>query len=298
MLKSNCLLAQLRSGSPEAQLFCLSNGRSEPFASSASQEAQLFGLAEGLSLEAMPIALAHSQTASGLGLQQLYWADRTRRLEETHFGARWKQAELPQVGSLDSKAIEVYCPMHCLQDACDANPAFFNLVKQCHSVVEAQRSAALRLCFYLDDVVPGNCRRPDHARSYVAVYWTMLDLPDWMLQSTEGWFYLAFVPKALWRKMPGEQSQLMRILLKFFWPEEGFASFDPGFVITNGASPLIVEAKQVSCWLLDGDAVPKVLCSKTMAAYKPCCKCKTVVARCSPGHIHPGPQASKTGWES
>ena len=35
----------------------------------------------------------------------------------------------------------------------------------------------------LADVMPGNLHRPDKGRKYMALYWTLLDFPSWMLQS-------------------------------------------------------------------------------------------------------------------
>ena len=46
-----------------------------------------------------------------------------------------------------------------------------------------------RLAFYTDSVTPGNVLRPDKGRTFEAVYWTFMELPDWFRsQASDGWF--------------------------------------------------------------------------------------------------------------
>ena len=119
------------------------------------------------------------------------------------------------------------------------------------------------------------------SRAYVAIYWTLLDLPDWLLHSVRGWFTLSFVPKRIWRRIPGEQSGLMHKLLKAFWPDDRSLGFSIGLVLQHCGSAIHLVVEKVTLWLLDGDAVPKVTLAKTMSAFKCCCKCRNVVARIS-----------------
>jgi hypothetical protein len=37
----------------------------------------------------------------------------------------------------------------------------------------------------------------------MAIYWTFLDFPDWLLQSEKGWFILAFVSKTDYKRIEG-----------------------------------------------------------------------------------------------
>ena len=51
----------------------------------------------------------------------------------------------------------------------------------------------LRLCFYSDKATPRDGLRPDHAGSFEALYWTILDFPQWV--RTRGvlkWFRFAY----------------------------------------------------------------------------------------------------------
>ena len=79
--------------------------------------------------------------------------------------------------------------------------------------------------------------------------------------------------------------------LENIFPDEGY-SFHEGIVLVSRDSCLEVQCAQVHCWLLDGDAVPKVTSAKTMSAFKPCCKCQNTIARRKPEDIHAGPEPS------
>ena len=66
---------------------------------------------------------------------------------------------------------------------------FFKLLEWCMT----RAGGCLRLCFYNDKVTPRNNLRPDHAGSFEALYWTILDFPQWV--RTRGvlkWFRFAY----------------------------------------------------------------------------------------------------------
>ena len=67
------------------------------------------------------------------------------------------------------------------------SPAFGDFLRQ-H--LPSNTSA---VCLYMDDVQPGNVLRPDHGRTYLAWYYTLLDLPEWWRTCDLGWFDLAFM---------------------------------------------------------------------------------------------------------
>jgi hypothetical protein len=207
---------------------------------------------------------------------------------ETPLGPLTSSTELPQGDGRPPMAVQYICPLAFLWQACRLSLPLFKLLQGFPQTEgEAQPSVQARIAMYLDDVMPGNARRPDAARSYVAVYWALMDLPDWLLHSTMGWFVLGFIPKKIWKLIPGEQSGLLRILLKAFWPEVG-SSFETGVFLQHGEEGFLLKADKISAWLLDGDAVSKVTLAKTMSAFKCCCKCRNVVARISADKVPAG----------
>jgi hypothetical protein len=207
--------------------------------------------------------------------------------QESPYGSLIKCMELPLTQG--TFKLEYICPMAFLWHLCSKSFFFFQMLKKfppCGD--QAQPALRARLVLYLDDVMPGNPHRPDHGRSYVAIYWAFLDLPDWLLHSTKGWFVLAFVPKRIWSQIPGEQSALMKHLLKAFWRDDVELSFVGLVHLRHNDECLALACEEVAAWLLDGDAVPKVTLAKTMSAFKCCCKCRNVVARIAAARIPAG----------
>ena len=234
-------------------------------------------------------AFAQRAAITGQSLPRLHKDQYAQAHEDTPLGSLCKEMQVPQEAGQAPATIEYMCPLAFMWKACQVSKALFMLLHAMpRTEEEAQPVLRLRIAMYLDDVVPGNTRRPDAGRSYVAVYWTLLDLPDWLQHSCEGWFTLAYVPKRLWSKIPGQQSMLMQCLLKAFWPDTGL-SLETGVVLENEGSVVMVKASEVTLWLLDGDAVSKVTLAKTMSAFKCCCKCRNVVARVKPSRIPAGP---------
>ena len=207
---------------------------------------------------------------------------------DSPYGTLIKSVELPQGDGVDPVHWLYICPLAFLWHQCQASSNFFQMLQSWpDDRTKAQPTKQARIAMYLDDVMPGNQHRPDMGRSYVAIYWALIDLPDWMLHSTNGWFVLAFVPKRIWTEIPGEQSGLMVRLLKAFYPDEGL-SFAETIMLQHGSECLALTAQEINLWLLDGDAVPKVTQAKTMSAFKCCSKCSNVVARVAPHKIPAG----------
>jgi hypothetical protein len=210
--------------------------------------------------------------------------------QDTPFGPLTNKILLPQGEGQEPTVAWCICPLAFLWQACQLSLPFLKLLQALPAGVaqpEAQPQIKVRIGMYLDDVMPGNAHRPDKGRSYVAVYWAFIDLPVWFLHACSGWFVLTFVPKKVWSNIPGEQSGMLRVLLKAFWPDAGL-SFATGVTLSHGAESVSLVAEKVDVWLLDGDAVPKVTLAKTMSAFKCCCKCRTVVARIDPDKIPAG----------
>ena len=239
------------------------------------------------------MALARRSHAGRVAITgETLWKLRKRVVQlaemETPLGPLTCSADLPQGEGRAPMGVQYISPLAFLWQACRLSLALFKILQGfSQRGGEAQPIHQARIALYLDDVMPGNVHRPDAGRSYVAIYWTFLDLPDWLLHSTDGWFVLSFVPKKIWKLIPGEQSGLMRIFLTAFWPDDG-PSFGTGFLVQHGEESLVLQADGVDAWLLDGDAVSKVTLSKTMSAFKCCCKCRNVVARISADKVPAG----------
>ena len=234
----------------------------------------------------IPHAQRLAITGEGLKRQRIAVEEAAR--VDTPFGPLTDIVDLHQEGR-EPVSVRYICPRALLYTLCELSFAFFETLKAFPLMQdEAQPIHLARIAIYLDDVTPGNVHRPDAGRSYVAIYWTFMDLPSWLLHSVDGWFVLAFVPKRIWRLIPGEQSGLMAALLKVFWPDDGVLSFAGGLLVRHGMHRLVLKAEGVTAWLLDGDAVPKLTLAKTMSAFKCCCKCRNVVARISADRLPAG----------
>ena len=192
--------------------------------------------------------------------------------------------------------IRYLCPMALLWLLCSSSEHFFQHVQHATSGLQPQDAAAAagRLSIYFDDVVPGNALRPDKGRSYMAIYWTILELPEYLLQRGWGWFVLAFVPKKVYKKILGAEAQLLRFVLKTFFPNGysqgpgfSFAPASGGIFLKHGTRGCMVMLR-FCCFLADGDAFPKIGDAKSSSSTKPCPRCKNVVSRCQPEDIPAG----------
>ena len=95
--------------------------------------------------------------------------------------------EAPAAAPPEYIKIKYACPFALLWLLCASSENFFNLL--CTTGLKPQPSLGTgdqpvgRLVIYFDDVMPGNLHRPDKGRKYMALYWSLLDWPSWMLQS-------------------------------------------------------------------------------------------------------------------
>ena len=153
-----------------------------------------------------------------------------------------------------------------------------------------------RIAIYEDEVAPGNVRRHDKGRRYLAIHWTFLDLPEWFRSSVHGWFTFAFVPATKLESIRGNGSQLTRLVLKAFFAGGVVA---PDFAITgivlsekvatDGAEPKAFWLRVVfCCFTTDADGHHKMTMCKGTSCTKICASCVNVVGGCAPGDIPPG----------
>jgi hypothetical protein len=193
----------------------------------------------------------------------------------------WQVANIAPGGTAAAAAepdyfkIEYVCPMALLYHLCSMSAAFLRKL-------QAACRAVGRIVIYFDDVTPGNIKRPDSGRSYMAVYWTLLDFPAHILSTESGWFPLSYIPKDVYRRCRGGVSHLCTLFLRAFFPSTGYSCSQ--FAIMTESTAVMISMK-FTCWLTDGDAFPRIADSKSTSGTKPCPKCKTVLGRCSPEDI-------------
>ena len=109
---------------------------------------------------------------------------------------------------IDDVRFEYICPCAWLYYMCTISSQFALLVKS--SV--ATRAASFVL--YNDGVVPGNPFRPDKARKVEAFYWSIVELPDYVLQRSMCWPTLTLIRTSVIGNLIG---QLPRLMCKLLW---------------------------------------------------------------------------------
>ena len=242
--------------------------------------------------------LVAQATLRGQSIDKVYKSQRSdARFDRTPYGSLTKSFEAEvqaEAGAIRSWcSISYACPCALLWLLCQTNRRFFQLLRHASNMLQPPGMVERfgRLAIYFDDVMPGNVHRPDKGRKYMAVYWTLLDFPLWMLQSGKGWFVLTYVPAALYKKMLGAEAQLLRLILKIFFPDPGTAMH--GFSFSTATAGVVVAHDRSSCavafrfsaWLSDGDAFPKIGDNKSTSGTKPCPMCKNVLGRCKPEDV-------------
>ena len=155
----------------------------------------------------------------------------------TPYGDIIKLLALPTHGHTKTTHLKYACPFATMSLACASSPdawSFFrHHLRPCETdaqiAAEAQpRDGNARVAIYMDGVVPGNNLRPDKGRTYVAIYWTFLELPEWFRVQESGWCMFAHVPQNQVDEVDGKISKIAECVLRTFWPGEHSAEALPG----------------------------------------------------------------------
>ena len=80
------------------------------------------------------------------------------------------------------EALYVNNPFALLHAACATQPKLMQFLQ------EHMPHGKGTLVFYADETDPGNVHRPDGARVYEALLWTIAELPAWYKVRRHGWF--------------------------------------------------------------------------------------------------------------
>jgi hypothetical protein len=118
----------------------------------------------------------------------------------------------------------------------------------------------LTLVIYLDEICPGNPLRPDKARTLQAVYWTIVEFPQHVLQRTACWMTFGTLRTSIVNKLPGGISSVAGRILKTFFPEDG-DSFSQGITLHHGDKCRIVRV-DFGGFLADDKALNEIADSK------------------------------------
>ena len=88
----------------------------------------------------------------------------------------------------DVKALMLHLSLEC--------PGFGPFLKKYAQRDTVDGRHALRTIIYMDGVTPGNQTRPDCARTYEAIDWSVMEFPEWFRRDSRLWFTFAYVSKA------------------------------------------------------------------------------------------------------
>ena len=159
-------------------------------------------------------------------------------------------------------------PAALLWIAVKQSPAFGEFLRQ-H--LPSNTSA---VCVYMDDVRPGNAHRPDNGRTYLAWYYSFLDLPEWWRTSELGWFDLAFTMWEDCKDIQGGVSALTDALL-------AAVDFPIQVQLPLEEVPQPLWEFYFAMVMADAKAIQQMLGIKPSSGYKPCATMANLVGRVS-----------------
>ena len=141
-----------------------------------------------------------------------------------------------------------------------------------------------RLCVYMDEVTPGNVLRPDRGRSVAMWYWTLLDLPDWFMGRSDGWFYFAALPVKLIDGIQDGYSYLFGRMMEIFLEQEGPFNFTTRFPCNSSRGMFLCKGK-FEALLSDEKSITALWSLRGASGTKPCCFCQNVLGHMAPDKV-------------
>jgi hypothetical protein len=131
---------------------------------------------------------------------------------------------------------------------------------------------------YADGVTPGNDKRVDSGRKYVAWYWSFVDFPPWFHSRRDlSLFVLAYVPQELF-EIKYSMAKVFRRFIHIFFSMDSFNFETTGVALQHGAERFVLKAKYTTT-LADEQALRDLYAVKGSSGRKPCLKCKNVLGR-------------------
>ena len=126
----------------------------------------------------------------------------------------------------------------------------------------------LRIVIYIDEICPGNPFRPEKSRTLQAIYWAVLEWPQWLLQRTAIWPTFGTIRSGLVEQLPGGVSGLMRLVLNTFWSADN-TSFAKGVTIVHPRSDAHIVTARFAGFLCDEKAHNQVTGCKGASGIPP-----------------------------
>ena len=223
--------------------------------------------------------------------------------EATPYGPVFQHTEC----GADEEPIGFIHPFALLYYLCEHSEVFYRFLKTNHTNSDGSAKEG-RLCIYADETTPGNVHRPDKGRQYMAVYWTLLDFPNWFRSGPAGWLPFAFIDHEALASLAAGLSSFITFVLHVFFggiccPEgTSYTLNTTGIRLCRGQASLEGEAFQgfvsseaflfkacFACFLGDGKAHQEITLNKGPSGTKPCPKCQNVIGRIDEKDV---PQAS------
>ena len=181
----------------------------------------------------------------------------------------------------------------------DIKPLFLFLSEECplFGSMLAGLGQNLHAVMYMDATTPGNQLRPDHGRSFEAVYWTLLEMPEHMRHRVANWFTYMYVQVKDLNAAGCEKGELMRFVVNKIWLEEQLHTLGLHFYCRGVRMRLTLA---YGGWLADDVCLYELGSCKGQQSRKPCPCCLNVVGRCEPESVtgHPYLVHASTCWDA
>ena len=145
-----------------------------------------------------------------------------------------------------------------------------------------------RVVLYVDEVIPGNNLRPDHARAFYSVFWLFLDYPDWLRSSAFGWHDLIVIKASVCEEIRGGISAVVACLLRVFWgtASGAYNMQTLGVRVASPRGDRVLRA-EFCVFLVDERAEKFITGAKGSSGSKMCLSCRNVVGRIDPASVRP-----------
>ena len=119
----------------------------------------------------------------------------------------------------ETLVIDYADPFAYFSHLCEVSPAFGTFL------MSHLRSGLGSIAIYHDEAKPGNALRPDAARSFVAIYWTVSEWPDWFRnRCATGWVVLGYVHYAQMQRVVIELGEVGQHIWKTNGDKQGMGS--------------------------------------------------------------------------
>ena len=153
---------------------------------------------------------------------------------------------------------------------------FFDLMK---SVVDRAQGGCIRLSLYTDEVVPRNKLRPDKGGSYQAVYFQVLDFPEWIRHRLPlKWFTFGYASVSGMIDAGVGVGQLMRIVLRSWFARAPWNLQRTGVRLKHG-NDVVHWFARYACSPQDERAQKYGFDLKGSSGRNPCATCNNCMGR-------------------